>query len=139
LAARLAEFLSQAAARGFRVGEHDCMLFVADWARALTGWDPAAPWRGHYTDKAGADAIVAAAGGPKLLLDAALIPCGWGVAGIKVRAGDIVLAALHNEWLAGIVTAAGDVALLTRHGIVTGAAHVMYAWRHPAAQEAADG
>lgn len=43
----LSEFLRQAAARPFRLGEFDCGLFLADWYMAKTGKpDPAAHLRG---------------------------------------------------------------------------------------------
>ncbi len=44
-------------------GKFDCCLFVADCVWALTQKNPATPWRGTYSDEAGAQAIIAAAGG----------------------------------------------------------------------------
>lgn len=54
----LADFLSIAASRGFVWGEHDCMMFAADWARTLTGKDPAQGWRGSYSNQLEAAEII---------------------------------------------------------------------------------
>jgi uncharacterized protein DUF6950 len=129
VAADLAAFLSRAAARGFCWGEHDCMLFAADWARELTGEDPAAPWRGAYSDEAGAKTILSAAGGMTAIMSGALR--GWR----KVRdeaAGDIVVASVphHDAPLAGVATYGGRVALATRRGLVVARVPVMLGWRH---------
>jgi hypothetical protein len=133
MAARLAAFLSQAAARGFVWGAHDCMLFAADWARDLTGRDPAARWRGTYADEAAAREIMRGAGGPVALVQDALEACGWGRAVQPGEAaGDIVLCVPphHGEPMAGIVTPSGRTALLTRTGLVLWPVPAMWAWHH---------
>lgn len=45
-------------------GQTDCMMATAAHVLAITGIDPAAPWRGTYTTEADAMAICAAYGGP---------------------------------------------------------------------------
>jgi hypothetical protein len=45
---RLDAHLAQAAVRPFAWGEQDCALFAAGAVAAITGEDPAAPWRGRY-------------------------------------------------------------------------------------------
>jgi uncharacterized protein DUF6950 len=130
---RLAEFLSAALARDFAWGRHDCMLFAADWALALTGRDPAAPWRGTYSDEAGARAIIQASGGPIKMVQDALDGCGWSrVLTIPNREGDIVLCLPphHSEPMAGIITASGRVALQMHGGLVVWPVPTMWAWRN---------
>lgn len=46
---------------GFR--GHDCTLWAANWAHALTGIDPADDLRGTYSTREDAEAIVKGAGG----------------------------------------------------------------------------
>jgi hypothetical protein len=43
----------------FEWGAHDCILAVCNHVRDMTGIDPAAPWRGSYSDEAGAQRIIA--------------------------------------------------------------------------------
>ena len=45
----LYRFLNGYLARPFVLGECDCMLFLADWYRAVHGADPAAAIRGAYS------------------------------------------------------------------------------------------
>lgn len=47
----------------FQWGRGDCILSVCDHVAAVTGIDPAAPWRGSYSDEAGAEAICREFGG----------------------------------------------------------------------------
>jgi hypothetical protein len=128
----LAGFLGAAAARGFAWGTHDCMLFAADWALALTGRDPAAAWRGTYSDEAGAVEIVRHAGGRVPLMQDGLEGCGWTRLHSEPTEGDIVLASLRaqNEAVAGIVTASGRTAILMRDGLIVGRLPALWAWRH---------
>jgi hypothetical protein len=132
----LPAFLSRAAARGFRWGKHDCMLFAADWVLALTGRDPAAAWRGTYFDEASAAGIVAWNGGEGALLRRGLEAAGgWQVADDEPREGDIVLVRLPNHAgmvAAGIGAGGGKVATLTRTGLVVwpaNEANVRAVWR----------
>lgn len=46
----------------FAWGADDCMLWCADAIREFTGLDAAAPFRGRYTDKAGAATVTGANG-----------------------------------------------------------------------------
>lgn len=63
MAAVLSEFLADATRRRWRWGETDCMLTVCDWIAVARGFDPAAPFRGRYSDEAGCRALLASAGG----------------------------------------------------------------------------
>lgn len=57
-------------------GKFDCCLFVADCVWALTQKNPSLPWRGAYSDEAGAQAIINAAGGVAALAEKALAGIG---------------------------------------------------------------
>lgn len=58
------------------VGGEDCSTFVGSWFCARTGNDPAAPFRGTYDSREGAEAIIAAWGGIERLLGAHFEPLG---------------------------------------------------------------
>ncbi|PNG26999.1 hypothetical protein CR492_04665 [Methylocella silvestris] len=59
----LEDYLRAAAARPFRWGECDCCLFVADWIKAVHGFDVANGWRGAYSDERGARRALVMSGG----------------------------------------------------------------------------
>jgi len=59
-------------------GETDCIMATCNYVRDRTGIDPAAPWRGTYSDEAGAVAIWQAYGGVLGLFDH-----GMGLAGFS--------------------------------------------------------
>lgn len=135
----LGAFLTAAVERRFRRGEHDCLLFVADWARHLTGIDPGAPWRGTYADAAGADAILDAAGGAAELLASALEPAGWAPVSEPAR-GDV--AALVVPGPGATLEAAGGIcvtpdqpgravrwAMVAERGLVIAPAPALRIWR----------
>lgn len=71
---RLGVYVSSVRERPFHYGEHDCILFSAGAVEAQTGTDIAADYRGKYSDKAGAAAILKQVGKGTLLrtLDATL-------------------------------------------------------------------
>lgn len=54
---RLAQILESAAELSFEWGTFDCALHAANCVRAATGVDLAAPYRGTYSDEAGAAKI----------------------------------------------------------------------------------
>lgn len=62
----LSRFLRDAAARRFRLGEHDCGLWLADWVIVRRGLDPAASVRGRYHDRASLDELLSIGGLPRL-------------------------------------------------------------------------
>lgn len=69
---RLGAIVEMYARRPFEWGRYDCVLFAADCTWALTQKDPAAPWRGAYSDEAGAARLIAEAGGLSRLVETAL-------------------------------------------------------------------
>lgn len=56
---------------------NDCHTVCASWALQLTGIDPAAQFRGTYSDADGARAIVDDAGGSVPLIAAQILPLGF--------------------------------------------------------------
>jgi hypothetical protein len=60
---RFAALVESARARPFEWGAHDCCLWAADAVKAVTGNDPAAPWRATYRTERAAMAILARLGG----------------------------------------------------------------------------
>mgnify|MGYP000927317090 CR=1 FL=1 len=130
----LSNFLSAAAARGFAWGTHDCMLFAADWARARTGSDPAAAWRGTYQTEAEAMQLVAQAGGLAALMGRALEACGWRK-GEAAGPGDVgvylVPTPNGRRPVAGICGLHGQGAFVTKRGIAVARINPVEAWTWP--------
>jgi hypothetical protein len=50
----LSGYLADNAARPFSWGDNDCILFACGAVEAMTGVDPAADYRGQYSDREGA-------------------------------------------------------------------------------------
>jgi hypothetical protein len=139
VAAVLSRYLAEAAARGFVWGEHDCMLFAADWVREVSGVDPAARWRGKYNSQWQAEALLATQGGMGEAMAQALSACNWStVSVVALEAGDVVLAAPREgvvaaRHVAGIAVDQRKVALLTQRGkreLVVAPVPVLRAWRY---------
>lgn len=59
----LGEYLRSEMQRPWEWGWADCCTFAADWVLSRTAIDPLLPWRGTYCDEAGAEDIIAQAGG----------------------------------------------------------------------------
>ena len=92
--ARLFEFLDQAATRPYTWGVHDCCMFTCDAVWAITGTDPAAPFRGRYADRNSAYRELRRFGGGGLRETAEKIADAHGCPKIRVenaQRGDVVL------------------------------------------------
>jgi hypothetical protein len=59
---RLGLYLAEAARTPFAEGRHDCALFAAGAVLAMTGMDPAAPFRGRYRTTRGGLRVLRRAG-----------------------------------------------------------------------------
>ena len=59
---RLTLYVAEVARTGFAHGAHDCALFAAGAVAAVTGIDPGARWRGHYSSFKGGLKLVRKAG-----------------------------------------------------------------------------
>jgi hypothetical protein len=88
--AGLAQYLARVAAVPFRPGVQDCALFAAGAVEAMTGADPAAPWRGGYRSLAAGKRALAKAG----------------------FADHVAFVAAHFEEIAPARAGVGDLALL---------------------------
>lgn len=83
----LMKFIASRERTPFAWGTHDCTLFAADCAHAMTGVDLAAKYRG-YNDAAGAARIIQGAGSLRQLVTENV---GAGVSPRLARRGDWVL------------------------------------------------
>ncbi|KGJ19303.1 DUF6950 family protein [Paracoccus sanguinis] len=103
--ARLSSYLVRVAREGFGWGRHDCALFAAGGVEAVTGRDPAAPWRGRYaTRREGMRLIRAAGHADHVAAAAALLP---EVPAAMVLPGDLaVLPGVDGQPALGIVQGA---------------------------------
>ena len=99
--ARLGRYLAVEAGRPFAWGESDCVLFAAGAVEAMTGVDPAAPWRGRYRTERGAWRVLRRAGFRDHLEAAAAvlpqIPAG------AAREGDLAVVGEGREATIGII------------------------------------
>ncbi len=91
---RLTRFMASASQMRFKWGAHDCCLFAADGVKAITGVDPALPFRGTYTGSRGAHKIVNQYGGGTVgeLVAKVLEDGGFSeIDPLRAMAGDVVL------------------------------------------------
>lgn len=110
---RLAEAVEQARELPFEWGSRDCCLWAATAVERVTGIDPAAAYRGSYSDEGGATALLASLGG--LAAVAALVgpeisplEAAMGDVGLlNVEGADLLAVCIGARWLA--VTASGLV------------------------------
>lgn len=86
-------------------GESDCMISVSDYWRGISNVDVAGPFRGTYSDEAGAYAIVDAYGGMEGLMSLFELP-----RAAAAKRGDIILLDTADGWLASICTGTGAAA-----------------------------
>ena len=125
---RLAALLQQRLRAAFAWGTNDCALFAADGVQALTGFDPASHLRGQYHDEAGAQAVLAAEGGLRGLVEALLGQPMDNPA--LAQRGDLVCVVVQGAEMLGVVTGAGQWAAPGKRGLVyRPMAEVALAWR----------
>ena len=114
---RLAALVEARRDTAFAWGAHDCALFAADGVAAVTGVDPAAPYRGTYADEAGADRLVADHGGFDLFMDAAFTRAGLVACPVEwAHRGDVCLVDYGNQRSMGVVLG-GSVAVPGVNGL----------------------
>lgn len=88
----LAGKLEEMAAKPFSWGSHDCALAACDVVLAITGIDLGEPFRGRYTDRAGAIVVLAARGGLETAVAAIAADAGFLEVPVKrAQRGDVVL------------------------------------------------
>jgi len=112
----LRQFLDARRAEPFRPGRNDCALFAADWIAALTGTDPAAPWRGWYETLDEGRALLAEDGfaSPAEVLHPILLrDAGW----MQAQAGDVAVLIEAGEEAMGLVGGGHIHVLRPRRGL----------------------
>lgn len=128
---KLQAFFREQSGRPFAWGSADCAFYLADWVmEAKEIADPAAAWRGTYSDQAGAAAILEAQGG-----FVALVTSLAENAACPVTAdpddGDIAIIDLSTG-LTGAIMTSGSWAFRTAKGLAwtrVPAGRVVKAWR----------
>lgn len=126
----LGTFLDRAARTPFAWGGFDCGLWLADWLVTCGHLDPAAALRGTYADQAGAEAIIAAAGGLPALLGGFAAQLGLAQTGAPKR-GDVgVVLGLTRDGLApgGAICIGERWALLGQGEVIFVRPPVLAAW-----------
>jgi hypothetical protein len=116
---RLAAALEAARDKPFVWGQHDCGLFAADCVLAMTDTDPAALYRGQYTDEEGARATMLAlsGGGLRAVWTKALGPAMNNT--LMAKRGDVVLVTTdYGETEATGIVAGARVACLSQSGLL---------------------
>ena len=86
----------------FAWGANDCCMFAADCVQALTGHDPAAAFRGTYSDARGAVKVLEAVGG----LEHAAVMAGDPIPPLMAGIGDVGLVQLEDRELLAVCVGA---------------------------------
>jgi hypothetical protein len=115
---------------GFAWGERDCLLWLAGWAREVTGRDGGAEWRGRYRTAIGCARVLKRSGGMM-----ACVERGASVAGMRrtdePKAGDVGLVMAMTERgpaEVGAIYTGLRWAALTVGGVMTVRAEPIAAW-----------
>lgn len=129
----LTGFLRAEARRAYDPARLHCLMLGADWARTLTGRDPAATWRDRVESEDVALAIVESSGGLEALMSRALEAIGWRETSAACR-GDIGLivvdAGAGPKDVCGVSTGSRWAVRATR-GLWIGRADAVRVWRSP--------
>lgn len=107
-------------------GETDCIMSMCNHVMDVTGRDPAAPWRGAYSDEAGARAIYEAHGGPLGLVRHGMALAGF-VEGEAVD-GSPVVAGFQGHEIAGIMCRGRVCFMMEGRGMLETRAQILGAW-----------
>lgn len=107
-------------------GRSDCVLSVADYVLAVTGKDPAADWRGVYSDETGAQAVAEGFGGVLGLVSHYASQTGLEPASAPLR-GSVVVADLAGRQVAGLHLGQRS-AFRTLRGVIELRAPILGAW-----------
>lgn len=101
---KLSAFLRDRQFMPFEWGKNDCLMFPADAVLAITGFDPAAEWRGYSTQEEAEKLL-------KELGVTGLITKGLGFKGhreiLKAKRGDVAMMKLPSGVTGGIVDDTG--------------------------------
>lgn len=113
---RLSSALAFAGRRGFAWGTQDCCLFACDVAKAITGVDYGASFRGRYSDQRGAVKALQEFGAGSLR-DTVTAIMGPEIPLARACRGDMVMANQGHGNMLGICVGE-SVAFLTDRGFV---------------------
>lgn len=103
---RLSHAIAEKRVQDHAWGGNDCALCAADLVAAMTGHDFGAPFRGRYSDEAGAWAILDSLGHPDLAsLATSVLPAGEG----RIARGDVVLQPHPHGSFLGVAWGGGVV------------------------------
>lgn len=101
---RFADALAAALEQPFAWGTHDCCMMASNIALAITGRDPAAPWRGTYDTEQGAEAVIVAGGGLDEVVAGAMHAFGSPECPPAfARRGDFAIVTVDNMLTLGVV------------------------------------
>lgn len=104
------------ARRTFKLGTHDCGLFVADWVRVVTERDPAAPIRGRYATHEQLGELAGPLGLPRLF-DRLLRAAGLSRTG-DPQFGDVAVIVVPGEPPRGAIRGRHGFNLVGESGVV---------------------
>jgi hypothetical protein len=100
---RLADVLTDAQTRAFAYGAWDCCLFACAAIGALTGTDPAASFRGRYTDEDSCASVLNTHGGILSIAERAANTGGFArITPREAQRGDVVLGRIHGRATLGV-------------------------------------
>lgn len=122
---RLIAVIRAAEKRPFLWGEHDCCLFAADCAEAMTGDNFADGWRGTYDSETGAKKALLRGGGS---LEKVLAKCLDEVPVKMAQRGDIAVVENAGTRCAGVIYG-GAVWVPGETGLVCLRIKPLSAWR----------
>ena len=108
-------------------GQTDCLMAVANHVRDITGRDPAASWRGTYSDRAGADIHLAAHGGGLALAGHAMAGIGLDPVSEPKR-GDPVVSKIAGHEIAGLWLGDRAAFMSAPRGMIEVRAAILGAW-----------
>lgn len=117
---RLDRVVEAARHSAFAWGRVDCCLFAADAVAAVSGVDPAAPWRGTYADARTAARLLARMGGLSVMATRIARRHGWPVVPPAfLGRGDVVLVRLDDGRAALAVCLGAALVLPAARGLAT--------------------
>lgn len=111
----------------FEWGKTDCIMATCNHILAETGIDPAAPWRGTYSDEAGARAIYDTFGGVRRLFRYGMARAGFGLAE-RVAPGLPVVCDVAGLEVAGVYLGNRVAFMAKGRGVVEMRAKVLDVW-----------
>lgn len=131
IAPALAPFIREAAAAPFAFGDWDCSMFLANWIRAVTGFDPAAELRGRYRTRLGWLRLVTREGGLEALVGRLVVAAGMTPIAIgEACLGDVALAELPpvERGRVGAILAGDRWIMKLAGGLTAGRPRIVRAW-----------